>query len=374
MDRLLRLSAEIGSRPILVPTDDSSCLFVADHAEKLRKGFLFPDQPPGLPRLLSSKETMHELCGLFSIPTPATYFPRSREDAVCIAEGASFPVMLKGIDTVALLRHAGRKMALVHDPASLLQLYDEWETPKTRNLMVQEHIPGTAEAVWMFNGYFDERSECLFGMTGRKIRQYPACGGVTSLGVCEANEAVSTLAVNFMKALGYRGVLDLDFKYDERDGQYKLLDVNPRIGTTFRLFVDKNDADVSRVLYRDLTGQPVERAGPREGRKWLAENLDFISAGGELADGTLGFAEGLRSLGGVEETLWFAADDLRPFLSMAVHSLRWVFRRDKFPVRNTGMTNLPPRPPDSSNLLCSDVPFVGKRQSNRPSGQERIRQ
>ena len=45
VERLLHLSDEIGGKPILLPTDDESCLFVSDHAEKLKRGFLFPNQP-----------------------------------------------------------------------------------------------------------------------------------------------------------------------------------------------------------------------------------------------------------------------------------------------------------------------------------------
>lgn len=374
MDRLLRLSGEIGRKPILLPTDDGSCLFVADHAEKLREGFLFPDQPPGLTRMLSSKETMNELCGLFSIPTPLTFFPRSRDDVAGLVERVSFPVTLKGIDTVALLRHAGTRMAVVQDRASLLKLYDEWETPRSRNLMIQEYIPGPAEALWMFNGYFDDRSECLWGMTGRKIRQYPAHGGVTSLGVCVANEAVSMLASDFMKALGYRGVLDLDFKYDERDAQYKVLDVNPRTGTTFRLFVDENGTDVVRVLYHDLTGQPVSKGRPGEGRKWLAESLDFVSSAGSLWNGTLGFTEWLCSFRGLEEAHWFAADDFRPFLSMAMHSVRWLFKRKGSPVSARSQTNLQPRQANVRNSLRSGLMIASKQQRSRPPGQESIGQ
>src|SRR5689334_2959057 len=38
---LLKIGRKIGPgpRPILVPTDDSSCLFVADHADALKEGF-----------------------------------------------------------------------------------------------------------------------------------------------------------------------------------------------------------------------------------------------------------------------------------------------------------------------------------------------
>ena len=63
--------------------------------------------------------------------------------------------------------------------------------------------------------------------------------------------------VRFMHELGYRGILDIGYRFDERDGEYKLLDVNPRIGATFRLFVGDDGMDVLRALYLDLTGQEV---------------------------------------------------------------------------------------------------------------------
>src|SRR6266705_5856901 len=70
VDWLLGLSRKIGSRPILIPTDDHSCIFVADNAVALKEGFLFPNQPAGLARSLSSKQKMYYLCKEFSIPTP----------------------------------------------------------------------------------------------------------------------------------------------------------------------------------------------------------------------------------------------------------------------------------------------------------------
>src|SRR5260370_2551864 len=145
------------------------------------------------------------------------------------------------------------------------------------NFMLQEYIPGGSEMLWMFNGYFDGESGCLFGLTGKRFRQYPACAGMTSLGICVVNDAVARQTRDFMKALGYQGILDLGHMYDTRTGQYKLLDANPRIGAAFRLFVHTCGLDVPQVLYRDLTGQPVSPGGPQVGRKWDVENYDSIS-------------------------------------------------------------------------------------------------
>ena len=199
-------------------------------------------------------------------------------------------------------------------------------------------------------------TQFVFLTLSEKIRQYPANGGVTSLGVCAANEAVSKCAKDFMQARDYKGVLDLDFKYDARDGQYKLLDVNPHTGTTFRLFVDENGTDVVRALYRELTGQPAATAMPVEGRKWLVENGDFISSGSYLRNGTTRFAE------------W-----IRPFLSMALRSVLWVFERNESYLRVLALKNSGPLPSRARNSVRLSTEFVSQQQSNRRAGRENIR-
>ena len=111
-------------------------------------------------------------------------------------------------------------------------------------------------------------------------------------------------------------MVDLGWRYDARDGRYKLLDVNPRIGGTFRLFVASNGMDVARALYLDLTGQPVPAAAARDGRKWLVEPNDLQASLLYWREGALTPGQWLGSLRGVEEAAWFARDDLAPFLAM----------------------------------------------------------
>lgn len=322
VERLLDVARVAGSRPILIPTDDESCLLVADHAETLGQAFLMPEQPPGLARSLSNKQSLYEICTRCAIPTPRTLFPQVRSDVERAVADLSFPVMLKGIDTKALRRRTGVSMLPVNDAGTLLRGYDRLESPKNPNLMLQEYIPGGSAMVWMFNGYFDRDSSCLFGVTGKKLRQYPPHTGVTSLGVCVANEQVATRTTSFMAAIGYRGILDIGYKLDSRTREYKLLDVNPRVGTTFRLFVDSAEMDVVRALYLDLTGHKVRAGRVVEGRKWVVENFDAVSSPTYIRDGSFTFRGWLGSYMGVREAAWFAVKDMRPFLAMAWRSIR----------------------------------------------------
>jgi predicted ATP-grasp superfamily ATP-dependent carboligase len=231
-------------------------------------------------------------------------------------DAVSFPIMLKGIDGAALERRGKPKMVIVRTPQELLQQYDWIEDPANPNLMLQEYIPGGDNSVWMFNGYFNANSDCLFGIAGQKLRQHPVYTGATSLGICLRNEVVEETTKRLMKSVGYRGVLDIGYRYDERDGKYKVLDINPRVGATFRLFLDQNGMDAVRAMYLDLTGQAVSVSPPRVGRKWVVENGDIISFHDYHRDGKLTFFQWIRSFKGVQEAAWFASDDLAPFLLM----------------------------------------------------------
>ena len=321
VDLLLSLARGIGHRPILLPTDDYGCLFVADHARRLDGAYRFPQPPAGLTRRLSNKRDLNALCRQYGVPTPPTDILRSRSDVERYARAGKFPVVLKGADTWATRRRAGRPMVTVHRPDDLLAWYEVMETPEDPSLILQEHIAAEPGSVWMYNGYFDVQSHSLVGMTGQKMRQYPRDFGATSFGICVPNEVVKRQTEDFLSVLGYRGIVDADYVHDPRTGQYLLLDVNPMVGSTFRLFVDSCGMDVVRALYLDLTGQEVGRIGHCAGRTWLAESNDLLAAIGRVRAGGLKPLDWLRSLRDVDEVSWWARDDPRPALLMWGYSI-----------------------------------------------------
>jgi len=330
---LLKIARHFDRPPILIATDDTTAVLVQEAADELQPAYQFPVLPKGLARRLCSKREMYFLCRDHGFPTPQTAFPQSRADVVQFLERAVFPVVLKGIDDRRLFGHTKVAMRIVPNAQELLNSYDEMEDPAQPNLMLQEYIPGNVDTVWMFNGYFNQKSECLAGFTGRKLRQRPAYTGMTSLGICLKNETVDQSIRTFLGSLNYRGMVDLGCRYDERDGQYKLLDVNPRVGCTFRLFVDPAGMDVVRACYLDLTGQPVKAVAADEGRKWLVENLDLMELPQYMKDGKLTVGEWLRSLRGVHETAWFDRLDLAPFWVLWVGALgffrRWLLKKQE---------------------------------------------
>lgn len=334
-DRFLERLGEVGRRlgrpAILIPTSDETAQFVVDHAGALSQWFIFPRNDPGMISRLVSKKGMYELALKHGIPTPVTLFPRSLEEVKAFLPRITFPVMLKGIFGNRLQSQGKDKMVVVHSRAELIQKYRAMEDPEMPNLMLQEYIPGDDDQIHIFNGYFDRESRCLASFTGHKIRQFPVHVGCASLGVCRTNEEVARTTIRFMQAIGYQGILDIGYRYDHRDGKYKVLDANPRVGQAFRLFVAQNDMDVVKSLYLDLTGQPQFAIVPREGRRWLIEDYDLISSFHYFQEGTLGLGAWVRSFKGVEEAAWFSWSDPRPSFKMVGGLVKriggWLLKR-----------------------------------------------
>ena len=226
-------------------------------------------------------------------------------------------------------------MAVVGQQSELRGVYCALDEPGVDNLALQEFIPGSAQDAWILGAYFDARSDCRFVMTGQKLRQLPIDGGVTTLGICTPCESMVDSICRVARAVGYHGIVDACFRYDARDGQWNLLDVNPRPGANFRLFVDKHGMDVVRALYLDLTGQKLPAAEPVWGRRWMVEDKDLIAFRARKRDGSLTFGGWLGSLRGVSELAYFAVDDPWPaaavVISLIADRVRGVLRRSTPP-------------------------------------------
>ncbi len=308
---LLRLAERIGRPSVLITTDDAGAIFLAEHGRDLRPCFLFPDPPADLPRRLAGKYSLYQVCRELGVPCPQTIIPRSLADAREFASGAGYPLIVK-LTTPWTSGSGLRSTSVVASQEELDRSYQSCLGHGV-GLMLQEFIPGGPGNDWFFHGYCDADSVCQPAFTGIKDRSYPAAAGLTSLGRSVANEKLREEITSVLARLGYRGLLDIDIRLDARDGQYNLLDFNPRLGAQFRVFRDTAGTDLALAAYLDLTGQGIPPGEQVSSRTFVVENYDPISALAGWRRGELGLRSWLSSLRGVDETAWFAADDLRPF-------------------------------------------------------------
>jgi D-aspartate ligase len=318
------LRASAGKRCVLVPVDDEAATLVAEHAPSLAEYFLFPSVPAGLPRELASKQRLFELCRAHDVPAPLTVQPATRAELAEFAADAVFPVVIKNAEpwqrrTAPAVAHT----TVVRSAEDLLAAVPGG----VPGVIVQEYIPREQAQDWIVHLYCDANSDCRCLFTGVKVRSWPPHSGATAAAYALANPSLAQLTERFCKSLGYRGIADLDWRLDLRDGQYKLVDFNPRVGNQFRLFVTERGIDVVRALHLDLTGRAIPPGAVPDGRRIVVEHIDLPARlayrfGGYRGNGQRGNgypAAPMPPPAAGTELAWLAADDPLPFLAMIPH-------------------------------------------------------
>ncbi|CUW30408.1 carboxylate--amine ligase [Streptomyces reticuli] len=319
VEGLLRIGRRIGRPAVLLPTDEEAAVLIAEHQDDLAGSFLFPRVDPALPRRLASKQGLHELCAEHGVASPAAAFPRSYEDIVAFADTARFPVVAKNREAfVRRLRPAVTGTTRIGTRAGLLGLARDWgEEP---GVILQEYLPREEAEDWIVHACFDQDSRPLALFTGVKVRAWPPHAGMTAHAYVVDNRELAGLAARFIERIGFSGVVDLDLRFDRRDGQYKLLDFNPRMGAQFRLFENASGVDVVRALHLHLTGRPVPEGEQRAGHRFVVENIDLPALLAYRRSGYTTPHAPARASG--TELAWFAGDDPLPFLTMLARSVR----------------------------------------------------
>jgi predicted ATP-grasp superfamily ATP-dependent carboligase len=317
--------ARIGARSVLVATDDEAAVLIAEHRAELRERFLLPSVPAELPRRLASKFGLAELCHAHGVPAPRCRSPQRPDDVAEMATEIGFPIVLKNDRPWERLANpAVSSTTVIRDAQELARVAESW--PSMPSVMLQEYLPRDRAQDWIVHMYCARDGETVVAFTGLKVRSWRPYAGVTAVACSVPNTALATLAVGFARSLGFRGIADMDWRLDERDGSYKLLDFNPRVGAQFRLFETDTGIDVVRAMHLDLTGRPLPGGRQIDGRRYIVEDLALASAVAYRRDHAPKEPVFGLARAGVERA-WLASDDPLPALAAAVRIAIHVLRR-----------------------------------------------
>jgi D-aspartate ligase len=265
--------------PVLIPTSDLLADIVAKHRARLETRFRCCIPPSAAIDIALDKAKDTELLQGTAIPFPNTVATLPSSPAELVRR-LGLPLIVKPrtyLDKEGL----GWRNVVIRSLAAADEFYRTSNAVFGR-VIAQELIPGPDEALWECIGLFDAASALASAFTFRKLSTMPAHYGATSRARSERNDALLDLATAVGKRFGYVGIGDIDVKYDARDGRYKYLELNPRLGLC-HYFGTRCGVNLTLDAYRLACGEDLpERAPQIEGRTFLAV-LEEI--GGRLNDG-----------------------------------------------------------------------------------------
>lgn len=311
---------------LLIPGADSEARLLSQYKAELSSLFRLKLPDWDEMRWAYDKTLTYERAAALGIGFPLSYKPRTPQDVINL--DCRFPLILK--PTVRERKNAftRAKAWQVDDRAALIARYEEaFALVGADGIVVQELIPGGGEAQFSYAAVW-HRGAPVASLTARRRRQFPVDFGLTSTFVeTIENDEVEALAVRFLKSIDYDGMVEIEFKYDSRDGRYKILDVNARSWTWCALG-GLAGVDFPYILWRLAKGEEVPSSRGRAGMTWMLGIRDLMAAGQGILAGMLTAGGYVRSLRTPMVFGAYAADDMLPgAMEVALGGWHYLKRR-----------------------------------------------
>jgi predicted ATP-grasp superfamily ATP-dependent carboligase len=281
---------------VLFPMQDEVVELIARNTHQLTSIYRLVTQEWDVVRWGNDKRQTYRMAEAEGVPYPKTWYPAGEEDLRTM--GITFPVIVKPAISIRLQYSLGLKALPANNHEELLRQYRLVANILCpEEILLQEIIPGDGHTQYSVAAYCKE-GRIIFGMTARRTRQFPIDYGLSSSFV-EAIEVkdLLRLAEKLLQHMRVSGMIEVEFKQDPRDEQYKLLDINVRLWGWHTLCFACG-LDFPYIQYCDVLGQEPTAIVPRYGHHWVRLLTDIPAGIQEVLAGITTPRGFLHSLAG----------------------------------------------------------------------------
>jgi len=312
VDSLLAIGKRLGLQGwVLYPTREELVAAISHHRGELSEVFRVPTADWETVKWAWDKRNTYRLAQELGIPIPVTHYPES-VDELARLDGLEPPFAIKPAIKEHFFYATKAKAWRANNHVELRALFQKAAAlAGSGEIMVQELIPGGGSQQFSYCAFFRDR-QAVGKMVVRRRRQHPLEFGRASTYVETVDVPIlEELSERFLRAINYYGLVEVEYKLDPRDSQYKLLDVNARTWGYHSLGA-KAGVDFSYMLYADQVGLPVEACRGRTGCAWVRNTTDIPAALVSILNGDTSVMSYLRSLRYCNVEAVFSASDPLP--------------------------------------------------------------
>lgn len=319
-DLLLGHAADDLHGAVVLAASDEGIRVIATHRAALAERYLLDLGEPAAAIAMLDKRVTYEIARDAGVPTPLYWPAGTLEDVVARRDELVFPLIVKPRDTHAALRTVGAKFLVVDRYGDLLPAVRRLEADDIAWFLV-EQVPGPDSNLASYYTYLDESGAPQFDFTKRIIRRSPPGLGPATYHVTDQVEGLREPALALFSRAGVRGVANVEFKLDPRDGVYRLMEVNARFTAANCLLADAG-LDLSWYVYARRTGRQLPPMDTFRTGVTLWDPVRDVMSYLELRRrGEIGASTYLRSLLRRQTLPTFAWDDPQPAIRRLWHQL-----------------------------------------------------
>ncbi|MDL2293750.1 ATP-grasp domain-containing protein [Ruminococcaceae bacterium OttesenSCG-928-D13] len=256
-----------GDKVALGCTDDYAAMLIRNRETLRAAGYTVPYIDVPLMEKLVTKESFYRLCDEHAIPYPATVVLRAGEGDKLDSLPFAYPVIVKPSSSISYWKHEFEGMKKVYtakDAAEAKEITNRiFASGYPDSIIVQDMIPGADDKMRVLTAYCDRNARVKMMCLGHLLLEEhtPRALGNHAAIVTEYNGPLMETLKNFLEAVGYTGFANFDIKYDTRDGQYKVFEINLRLGRS-NYYVTGAGLNLARYVTEDAVrgkdlGEPV---------------------------------------------------------------------------------------------------------------------
>lgn len=264
----------------LLATNDEWLIPINKYRSKLEPYFKYPMSGWETIQTCSDKKLLYSFAEKHAIPYPKTFYLENIFEAQ--NQKLNFPAILKPTITVGFMEklQLKRRTILIENEKELNNWITKLEKLELANnkYVIQEYIPGSVENLYTITSYSNKSGDIVAWSTGYKIRQRPPDAGTILSGRVDPQEELYKLGARLIKLVGFYGIANTEFKKDDRDGSYKLIEINPRPGKWNRSVL-ATGINMPYMAYSELLGDEIKTIQKNEKIiVWLSFIEDFYNA------------------------------------------------------------------------------------------------
>ncbi len=298
---------------VILPCSDQMLEFIAKYRSVLKNDYLMFEADDDVLLSMLDKQKSYALAKKAGVPTPEIWSAHTREDILNVMEQVTYPCALKPRVSHEFIKHFPNKLLVIRDAREMMDTFNKVQALHLE-MLVTEIIPGSDDAYCSYYSYLDQTGVPLFHFTKRKLRQYPNNFGLGTYHITDWNPEVAEMGLRFLKGVGYRGVGNVEFKRDPRDGQLKLIECNARL-TLVTEMLTLSGINLPLFIYNRLTGRPLPPVNDyRKGLRVIRPLVDILAFRISHRRGEMSVWQWIRSILHRQHFLYFRWTDPMPSL------------------------------------------------------------
>jgi predicted ATP-grasp superfamily ATP-dependent carboligase len=254
-DFLLSANSDHLKGAVILCCSDEGIKLVIENQDCLSTRYILEPCPPEIRLKLLDKQLTYEAASSCGIAHPR-FWPLEAGGGIAeVARTCTYPVILKP----RLSQHwrfIGAKYLRADNLDELTRNYIRCEKLNIA-VVAMEFIPGGDNCYCSYYTYIDQAGEPLFHFTKRLLRRHRTNEGGATYHITDWNPEVADKGLRLFRHVGLRGVGNVEFKRDPRDGVLKLIEVNARYAGGNAL-VTLSGIDQALLGYGQLTGRAYQ--------------------------------------------------------------------------------------------------------------------